>query len=65
MNTTQADLLMTRAENGLQWGNDAPILFAALKSAAQQHTNEADMLKFLKHHIARGIEHVNNLPKEH
>ena len=65
MNTTEIDNLMSRAEHGLQHAHDAQVLFAALKSAAQQHTNEADMLKFLKHHIARGIEHINNLPKEH
>lgn len=50
------DLLMTRAENGLQHANDASILFEAFKHAAQTHTVPEDTLKFLKHHLERGYE---------
>lgn len=55
-NLSAIDLLMSRAENGLQHADDAGIIFEALKSAAQQHTSEADILKFLLHHLSRGYE---------
>lgn len=55
-NLNTVDLLMNRAENGVQHADDGPILFEALKSAAQQHTSESEILKFLLHHIQRGYD---------
>ena len=50
------DNIMHRAEMGLQWVDDGPILFEALKDAAASNTKPEDMLQFLRFHIQRGIE---------
>lgn len=55
-NIHAVDLLMVRAEGGHQHADDAQVLFEAIKSAAQQHTSEADMLKFVVHHISCGYQ---------
>lgn len=47
--------LMSRAEAGLQHADDAEILFEALKSAAEVHTNPEETLTFLKFHLGRGL----------
>ena len=47
--------IMHRAEMQVQWANDGPILFEALKDAAASNTKPEDMLKFLKFHIGRGL----------
>lgn len=49
------DDLMHRAEMHVQWANDGPILFEALKDAAAANTKPGDMLKFLRFHIERGV----------
>lgn len=57
--------LMARAEHGLQHARDAEILFAALKSAANSHTEIGEYMKFLKFHINKGLEHVRNKSVAH
>lgn len=56
--------LMFRAERGLQHAQDAQILLAALKSAANSHTEPSAYLTFLKFHIKNGMEHIQDLSTE-
>ena len=55
--------VMTRAESGFLYPQDQKVVWAALKSAAQANTSasEADVAKFLRQHIANGLNHTRQI----
>jgi hypothetical protein len=57
---TEIEVIMYRAEQGVSYTQDAHVLWQALKSAAQSHTKPQDILKFLKFHLQKGLEHIEH-----
>jgi hypothetical protein len=55
---------IARCETGCHWGNDAQILFEALKSAGKMKFDGEDLLQFIKYHLSNGATNYYTKKRE-